>query len=125
VGDLDNDGRPDLVISHVGEPVALLRNVAETGNHWLGVRLEGREHGDIVGARLTLEVGGRKLMRFAKAGGSYLSSADRRILFGLGPATAIDRLTIDWPSGEPRTQHFERLAVDRYWRVVQGKADAE
>jgi hypothetical protein len=120
VGDLDNDGRPDLVISHVNEPVALLRNVpqGETPNHWLGVRLVGRENRDVVGARAVLEVGGRKLTRFAKGGGGYLSSNDPRLLFGLGPAAQTGRLTVTWPSG--REQSWQGLAVDRYWQLVEG-----
>jgi hypothetical protein len=122
VGDLDNDGRPDLVISHVNEPVVLLRNVCGDGNHWLGIELAGCDHRDIVGARLILEIGGRRFTRFAKGGGSYLSSGDRRHLFGLGAMQGAGRLTVDWPSGEPRMQHFEGLAVDRYYRVVQGDA---
>ena len=73
-GDLDNDGRIDLVISHLNEPVAVLRNVGGAGNHWLGVQLVGKDHADVVGARVVLEAGGRKQTRFAKGGGSYASS---------------------------------------------------
>src|SRR5207249_2103656 len=65
VGDLDNDGRMDLIFVSVNEPVRILRNVFE-GNHWLGVELNAKGHADIVGARLTLEVGDRKLVRFVK-----------------------------------------------------------
>src|SRR5262245_10199663 len=79
VGDLDNDGRPDLVISSVNEPAAALRNICDSGNQWLGVELVGKNHRDIGGARVTLEANGRMLTRFAKGGGSYLSSGDRRI----------------------------------------------
>ncbi len=120
IGDLDNDGRPDLVISHVNEPAAVLRHTAAPANHWLGVELVGADHRDVVGARLTLEVNGRRLTRFARSGGSYLSSGDRRHLFGLGPAGRPGRLTVDWPSGEPRTQHWDGLEADRYWRLAQG-----
>src|SRR5262249_30234910 len=91
LGDLNNDGRTDLVISHLNEPVVLLRNVAETTNHWLGVTLIGKNHRDIVGAKLTLEVGDRKITRFAHGGGSYLSSSDRRHIFGLGKAERVGR----------------------------------
>jgi hypothetical protein len=122
VGDLDNDGRPDLVISHINEPVALLRNRAPGDHHWLGIELARPGHVDVVGARLTLEVEGRRLSRFAKGGGSYLSSGDRRHLFGLGARAAVGRLTVEWPSGEPRTQHWDGLAVDRYHRLVQGQS---
>lgn len=124
VGDLDDDGRPDLVISHVNAPIALLQNVA--GNaHWLGVELVGQERRDVVGARLVLEAGDKRLTRFAKGGGSYLSSADRRQLFGLGDAGAAVRLTVEWTSGEPATQHFDGLASDGYYRINQGKQVAE
>jgi hypothetical protein len=117
-GDLDNDGRIDLVISHLNEPAALLRNVAGSGNHWLGVELVGRGHRDVAGARVVLEAGGRRQTRFARGGGSYLSSADRRCLFGLGSARRVDRLTVSWPSG--RVQSITTgLGIDRYHRVVE------
>src|SRR5262249_54420138 len=122
-GDLDNDGRPDVVIRHVHEPGALLRNQAPGDHQWLGIELARPGHADVVGATLTLEVGGRRLTRFAKGGGSYLSSEDRRHLFGLGAQAAVGRLTVDWPSGEPRTQHWDGLAVDRYYRLEQGRSD--
>src|SRR5262249_12182578 len=97
VGDLDNDGRVDLVVSHLNEPVAVLRNVAPRGHHWLGVELAGAGHADVVGARVILEAGGRKQTRFAKGGGSYASAPDRRLVFGLGECATIDRLTVVWP----------------------------
>ncbi len=122
VGDLDNDGLPDMVMSHVNDPVAVLRNVAPAGNHWLGIELQGRDHRDFVGARLTLEIGGRTLTRFAKGGGSYLSTPDRRFLFGLGQEAKVGRLTVTWPSGEPRTQTWDHLPTDRYWRLTQGES---
>src|SRR5262249_10781725 len=98
-GDLDNDGRIDVVGSHCNHPAALLRNTAGEANHWLGVRLVGKANRDAVGAVLTLEVGGRKLLRCVKGGGSYLSANDLRVVFGLGRAAAADRLTVRWPSG--------------------------
>jgi hypothetical protein len=122
IGDLDNDGLPDLVISHLNDPVSVLRNEAHAGNHWLGVELLGRDRRDVVGARLTLEVAGRKLTRFAKGGGSYLSANDPRQLFGLGSTDKVGRLTVEWPSGEPRRQHWDSLPIDRYWRLAQGEA---
>jgi hypothetical protein len=122
IGDLDNDGRLDVVISHVNEPVTLLRNESDAGNHWLGVVLNDAEHRDTVGAKLTLEVGGRTLTRFAKGGGSYLSSGDRRLLFGLGGAESVGRLTIAWPRGA--VQIIDGLAVDRYWQVTAGESRA-
>jgi hypothetical protein len=118
VGDLDNDGRPDLVVSHVNEPVTLLQNEAGR-NHWLGIRLAGKDGRDVVGAKVTLETGGRKLTRFAKNGGSYLSSGDRRLVFGLGANDKAGRLTVVWPWGQE--EHWDRVAADRYWQIKAGE----
>jgi hypothetical protein len=123
IGDLDNDGRPDLVISHLNEPVTLLCNVAPRDNHWLGVELADEKHRDLVGARLTLEVADRRLTHFARGGGSYLSSGDRRHLFGLGPDAKVGRLTVAWPWGQ--TDSWDGLAADRYWRVTAGQKSAQ
>jgi hypothetical protein len=123
LGDLDDDGRLDLVISHLNEPVVVLRNESETGNHWLGVELLGREHADVVGAKLILEYAGQTQTRFAKGGGSYASSSDRRHVFGLGKATKIDRLIALWPNGE--RQEWKDLAIDAYYRLLQGESQAK
>lgn len=122
VGDLDNDGRPDLVISHLNEPVAVLRGIGGRDQHWIGVRLEGRDRACTVGARVIWESAGMRQSRFAKAGCSYASSGDRRHLFGLG-ADQEGRLIVAWPDGSEQT--FEKLAVDRYYRIRQGAAIAE
>ena len=89
VGDLDNDGRPDLVITNANEPVVLLRNEAPP-RHWIGIDLVAEGHRDLVGARLVLEVDGVRRTRFVKNGSSYFSSNDRRILIGwvTGPQSA-------------------------------------
>jgi hypothetical protein len=124
LGDLDNDGLVDLVVSHVNEPVAVLRNVARVpGHHWLGVELARPGHADVVGARVAVEAGGRTQTRFAKGGGSYASAPDRRHVFGLGAAARIDRVTVVWPDGQK--QEWASLAPDRYYRLTQGRAAAE
>ncbi len=121
IGDLDNDGYPDLVISHVNEPVVLLRNRAAEAvgrNHWLGLELRGRGRADVVGAKAVLQQPERRLTRFAKGGGSYLSSSDRRLLFGLGQSEGVGRLTVTWPSG--RIETWDGLTPDRYHRLEEG-----
>jgi hypothetical protein len=124
VGDLDNDGRPDLVISHINSPVVILRNEAPLNPpHWLGVRLVGRDHRDVVGSTVTIETGGQRLTRFVKGGGSYLSASDSRILFGLGAAERIDRVTVRWSWGE--MQSWDSLQVDRYWALHEGQPAAQ
>jgi hypothetical protein len=117
-GDLDNDGRTDLVVSHLNGPVTVLHNEAPPQGHWLGVGLVGKDNRDVVGAKLTLEVGGRQLTRFAQGGGSYLSSNDRRHVFGLGAADKVGRLTVAWPWG--KEEHWDGLAVDTYHRLAEG-----
>jgi enediyne biosynthesis protein E4 len=123
IGDLDNDGLPDLVISHVNDPVVLLRNAgAVPQHHWLGIQLARPGHTDVTGARVTLETNGRTLTRFAKGGGSYLSSSDRRLLFGLGDSGQVGRLVVSWPWGDQ--QSWNPPAIDRYWRVTAGQSSA-
>jgi hypothetical protein len=123
LADFDNDGRTDLVISHLNEPIAVLRNEADTaGRHWLGVELAGSGHRDVVGARIVVEAGGRRQTRFAKGGGSYLSSCDRRHVFGLGSAGEVERVRVVWPSGVQ--QEWRQLSPDRYWRLVEGEERA-
>src|SRR5262249_36477303 len=118
--DFDNDSRIDMALVHVSEPTIVLRNEADTGgNHWLGIELRGKNDADIVGARLVLDTEDGIQTRVATGGGSYLSSGDRRHVFGLGKAMQAGNLTITWPSGEK--QAFEGLAMDRYWRITEGE----
>jgi hypothetical protein len=123
VADLDNDGLPDLVFTHINQPARLLRNTAPAA-HWLGVELVGRDRRDVVGARASLRAGGTTRTRFWTAGRSYLSACDPRRLFGLGAVESAGRLTVHWPSGEPRVEHWDGLAIDRYHRIEQGKGRA-
>ena len=97
----------------------ILHNVADIeGRHWLGVEVAGKDHADVVGTKLILDCGRTDPdLRFAKGGGSYLSSGDRRHVFGLGKATKIDRLTVIWPNGD--RQKGRGLKIDSYNRIVQ------
>jgi hypothetical protein len=121
-GDLDNDGRVDIVISHLNEPVVVLRNEAGEGNHWLGVELAPSNHRNLVGTKLIVKAGGRTLTRFVTGGGSYLSSSDQRRIFGLGKTEKIDELTVIWPldprTGVRRTQRWTNLSADCYYRII-------
>ena len=103
-GDLDGNGAADLVVTHTNEPVAILRNETVIRN-WFAVRLVGRASPrTAIGARVTITAGGRRQTRIVKGGGSYLSTSDRELLFGLGPASAVDSLEVRWPSGQTTTR---------------------
>jgi hypothetical protein len=104
--DFNNDGKPDLVFSHNADRPVLLRNDTKTDNHWLRLELEGdgkKSNKNAIGARVEVEVAGRKLVRFVHGGGSYLSASERSLLIGLGPAQQAERITVRWPSGLVQT----------------------
>jgi hypothetical protein len=122
-GDLDNDGRVDMVMAHLNEPAAVLRTVAGEGNHWVGLELKRKDHRDPVGAKVVLEANGKKQARFAKGGGSYASANDPRHVFGLGKGEKIDKVTVTWPDLTQQT--WEGLAVDQYWVLAEGEKDAK
>lgn len=117
VGDLDDDGDPDVVMNVLAGPAVVLRNDQATGHHWLGVRLVGRESNrDGIGALVEVVTGAgdeaRRQLREVQAGEGYLGAGDPRALFGLGAATEAARVTVRWPSG--RVTVREGVAADRY-----------
>lgn len=119
--DFDNDGRPDLAFSHVGEATALLHNRTETANHWIRLELVGdgkKSNRNAIGARIEIATELGKQTRFIHGGGSYLSASDRRQLVGLGKADEVKRVSVRWPSG--RAQEFRELKADHAWRLIEG-----
>ena len=124
--DFDNDGKPDLALTTVGGPIALLHNTTNTANAWIGLELTGdgkASNRNAIGAVVTVVAGGRKQTHFVIGGGSYLSASDRRILVGLGPGrTKADRVSVRWPSG--KTQDFANLTAGRYWPLHEGQGEA-
>ncbi len=105
VGDLDDNGLPDLVVSNLGGAPYVARNVSGGGNDWIGVRLEGcASNRDGLGASVVLEgEDGRAQRRTVTRSGSYLAARDPRVFFGTGPRQAPGRLTVTWPSGAVST----------------------
>jgi enediyne biosynthesis protein E4 len=122
LGDFDNDGAVDVLISvNNGAPV-LLRNNAGRPNHWLGLRLIGKKSNiDAIGARVTYQAGDLKRSRLKVGGGSYLSSHDPRMVLGLGKHEKLDWLEVNWPMPGIGTQRFKDLPIDRYITIVEGE----
>src|SRR3954467_10884831 len=99
----------------------LLRNVNADQHHWVGLKLIGgpRSPRDAVGATVYLTAGGVRQRADVLSGGSYLSSNDLRLHFGLGDATAVDGVEIHWPSGN--LEKIKVSSLDRNYTVEEGK----
>ncbi|HXU18509.1 MAG TPA: CRTAC1 family protein [Terriglobales bacterium] len=122
VGDFNNDGSIDALISvNDGAPI-LLRNNSEPRNHWLGVRLIGtKSNPDAVGASVACQAQDLKLTRVRVGGGSYLSDHDPRMVLGIGGRTKIDWLEVKWPQPSGKTERLMDLPLDRYITIVEGQ----
>jgi hypothetical protein len=122
VGDFDNDGAVDVLISVNDAAPLLLRNTAAKDNHWLGIKLVGRKSNrDAIGARVTWQAGDLKRSRTKVGGGSYMSSHDPRLVLGLGKQTKIDWLEVQWPAPGGKTERFTSLPIDKYITIVEGE----
>jgi hypothetical protein len=122
LGDFDNDGSVDLLITTNNGPPVLVRNNAAKSNHWLGVRLVGTKSNiDAVGAKLSYKAGDLERHVFKVGGGSYLSSHDPRVVLGLGANSKVDSLEIKWPKPSDRVERFTDLPADRYITIVEGQ----
>jgi enediyne biosynthesis protein E4 len=117
-GDFDNDGDMDVIVINMNEPPSLLRNDVTGGGHWLKVLLVGAQSNrSAIGARVTARYGGRIQAQEVMAQASFYSANDRRLHFGLGPATAAD-LTIRWPTGA--TETVPNVAADHLVVIREG-----
>jgi hypothetical protein len=120
-GDIFNDGKMDVVINNMDGVPALLRNVNPNHHQWVELRLVGgpRSPRDAVGATVYLAAAGIRQREDVLSGGSYLSSNDMRVHFGLGDATDGGTAEIHWPSG---AKEFIKLpAVNRIYTVTEGQ----
>jgi hypothetical protein len=123
VADLDGDGRLDLVISNLDTYPTLLRNVTETKNHWLRLRLVGdpakKSPRDATGAIVYVTTGKMRQRGDVISGGSFSSQHDPCLYFGLGAAAKVDKLEVRWPGGPAET--FDVPAVDKTLTLAEGK----
>ncbi len=100
IGDIDNDGRIDAVVSTNGGPLHILHNETATKNHWITLHLTGhKSNRDGIGAVVKLTTAHGSQWVTATTSSGYLSSSDPRVHFGLGDCTVADRIEIQWPSG--------------------------
>jgi hypothetical protein len=122
LGDFDNDGGVDALVSCNNEPPVLLRNRVGSQNHWLGIKLIGKKANiDAVGARVTYQAGDLNRTRMKVGGGSYLSSHDPRMVLGIGNRPKLDWLEVKWPQPSNPIERFTDLPIDRYITIVEGQ----
>ena len=120
IGDLDNDGRLEIVVNNLDGAPSLLRDGSKRSGNWLLVKLTGtKSNRSAIGARVTVEAGGRKRIDEVMSGSSYYSQNDLRLHFGLGDAARVDSLTVRWPSGAGET--LTNLAPNRAITIVEGE----
>jgi hypothetical protein len=126
VGDLDGDGRLDVVINNADSPPTILRNVTAAAGHWLALRLVGdvakKSPRDAIGATVYLTAGKVRQRQDVISGGGFSSQNDMTLHFGLGDATSVDKLEIKWPDGTKES--VEIPGVDRKLTVIEGKGVA-
>ena len=126
LGDFNNDGAVDVLISCNNEAPVLLQNNAGRQNHWLGLKLIGKKANiDAVGAVVTYQAGDLKRSRMKVGGGSYLSSHDLRMVLGIGKRTKLDWVEVKWPQPSGLVQRLTDLPIDRYITVREGEGKWE
>ncbi|WP_263355061.1 CRTAC1 family protein [Acidicapsa acidisoli] len=119
-GDLFNNGKIDVVINVIDHHPVLLGNVSDDSHHWIEMKLIGgpRSPRDAIGATVYLNANGMRQREDVLSGGSYLSSNDQRVHFGLGNATTVDAVEIHWPSGG--VEKLNISSVDRIFTIEEG-----
>ena len=116
IGDIDNDGRLDAVVTTNDGPLYVLHNATSTPNHWLILKLVGhRSNRDAIGAEVRVVTGRITQIATVTTASSYLSSSDKRVHFGLGTETAAATVEIRWPSGIRQT--LKNVRADQILQV--------
>ena len=120
-GDLFNDGKIDVIINPIDGPPVLLRNVNDDHHHWVTIGLvgSGKSPRDATCATIYLQANGMRQRRDVLSSGSYISSNDRRMHFGLGDATDPGTAEIHWPDGTK--ENVKIPAADRIYTIEEGK----
>jgi enediyne biosynthesis protein E4 len=117
-GDIDNDGDEDIVIMNMNERPSVLRNDYRGGNAWIQVVLEGRvSNRSAIGATIVVTAGGKRQARAVLSQSSYYSHDDLRQHFGLGAASRVDEISVQWPSG--RVEQLKNVEARTVMRIVE------
>jgi hypothetical protein len=123
IGDLDNDGRMDVVVTSNDGPVWVLRNETPTQNHWITLKLVGvKTNRDGIGAQIRISTPEGEQYATVTTAGSYESSGDKRAHFGLGKATSVTHAEIHWPSGVIQVLHD--LKADQIVTITEASSPA-
>ena len=118
-GDLFNTGQVNAVVNNMNDAPTLLHNRRPGPNHALLIELEGtRSNRSAIGARVSVQAQGWRMIDEVRSGGSFCSQNDLRLRFGLGPRQEAESVEIAWPSG--RTEIFHRVAADQWVRIREG-----
>lgn len=118
-GDLDNDGDIDIVINNNNNEPSILMKIGMPQKNWIGLKLEGtRSNKDGIGAKVVIETSSGSQIRNVNRGGSFLSSNDNRLLFGVGEDEKIIMLKVEWPGGGGDV--FYEIDVNKYYKLIQG-----
>ena len=119
-GDINNDGNLDVVIFNVGEPPSLFINETANSNHRVLFRLIGtKSNKAAIGARVAVTTSTMTQIDEVRAGGSYNSTNDWRLHFGLGNEATVTKVEVSWPSGAQ--QEFHNLATDKIYEIKEGE----
>ncbi|MFO0960628.1 MAG: FG-GAP-like repeat-containing protein [Isosphaeraceae bacterium] len=124
--DLDNDGRPDLLLAGQNEPLAYFHNQTRDTGRFVTLQLEGAGPGsnrDAIGASVTIEAGGKTFRGWRTGGGSFQSASDPRLHLGLGGAERVDRVEVRWPSGKVET--YPGIEPGRGYRICEGDPEVK
>src|SRR5579864_695035 len=122
VGDIDNDGRLDAVVTTNDGQVHVLHNETETANHWIGVKLVGhKSNRDAIGAEVKVTTRHGSQLGIVTTASSYLSSSDKRLHFGLAMDEIVESLEIRWPSGI--VQKLQNVHADRIMQIDEPAAN--
>ncbi|PYR75371.1 MAG: hypothetical protein DMF86_15510 [Acidobacteria bacterium] len=121
VGDLDNDGDLDVVITNMDDVPTVLNNRQTTGHHWVAVQLrKGGRNRFCIGARVTVDAGGTRQVREIRSGGSYLSQGDLRAYYGLGSYAGVVDVEVRMPGG--KTWRWRGQPIDRLLELTLDEA---